>query len=70
MKVEILVNVLKHDGQSYEKGDVTTFPDDVGTAYCEAGFVSDVAGKVKTGERRPGATRIAFESLKQQLKSA
>ena len=70
MKVEILSNALKHDGQVYEKGDVTNFPDEVGAAFCAAGLVADTSGKVKTGERKGGATRVSFESLKQKLKSA
>ena len=58
MKVKVLEEKLRgadpETGQRYnlERDDVITVPDEVGERWVTNGWAEDVAGKVKTGERR------------------
>lgn len=61
MRIEVLEKSLKDTdestGKRYElsKGDVVTVPDAYGARLCGFGWVKDLDGKCKTGERKPGA---------------
>ena len=58
IQVEVLEESLKskdrETGERYNlsKGDVVTVSDALGQHWCAQGWAKDVAGKVKTGERR------------------
>jgi len=58
MKVEILEEVLKAKGATYERGDRITVDDERGKRWCELGWAKDLSGAVATGERKPGAVKL------------
>lgn len=70
MRVEILEDRISDGdpdtGQHYQvaKGDTITVPDAVGKRWCGYGWAADVAKKVKTGERIPGAREIVVQNSK------
>lgn len=41
------------------KGDTVTVPDAYGKRLCDLGWVKDLDGKTKTGERIPGPATLA-----------
>lgn len=61
MRIEVLEESLKDTDQStgtrysLSKSDVVTVSDECGKRWCGFGWVKDLEGKVKTGERKPGA---------------
>ena len=53
MKVKILEDGgIRHGGQHFANGDEVTVSDEVGEAWCGAGWAKDLDGNVETGERR------------------
>ena len=74
MRVKVLEDELKvkdrDTGRLYvqAEGDVITVPDALGRAWCERGWAEDVEGDCPTGERKPGAARIAPESGRHRSK--
>lgn len=51
MRVEITEKKLRDSGYDLTEGDTITVPDEVGKAWCAAGWCRDTEGKVETGER-------------------
>lgn len=59
MRVEITEAKLKDAGYDLVEGDTLTVDDKLGEKWCSRGWAKDTAGVVPTGERVPGAARIA-----------
>lgn len=59
MRVEITESKLKDAGYDLVEGDSLTVPDEVGAKWCARGWAKDTEGKVATGERKPGAAKVA-----------
>lgn len=51
MRVEML-ELVKHDGQIFEAGEVRVVSDALGGYFCELGWAKDLDGQYPTGERR------------------
>jgi len=66
MQVEILEERLSSDGFAGCMGDRFTVPDDVGAAWCSRGWAKDLAGVVKTGERKTHNVNINPKKLTQK----
>jgi len=49
MKIEILIT-FKHDGQTFETGEVRVVDDVTGEYFCRAGWAKDLSGSVATGK--------------------
>jgi len=45
------------------EGDVATVDDAYGATLCGRGWATDVAGKVPTGERKPGAQTLEVAKM-------
>lgn len=63
---ESLRSVCRETGQRYNlsRDDVVTVADSTGAHWCAMGWAEDVAGEVETGERTPGAVRVAPDSTR------
>jgi hypothetical protein len=46
------------------EGDVATVDDAYGATLCGRGWATDVAGKVPTGERKPGAETLEVKKMR------
>ena len=71
MKIEVTEEVLKINvgGQlvTFAKGDQVTVDDDIGELACAHGWAKDLAKKVKTGDRVPGASsKIVPDTITQK----
>jgi hypothetical protein len=70
MRVEVTEDRLstkdRETGRLYvqEKGDIITVPDALGERWCGLGWAKDVAGKVATGERKPGVVTLDVHNAK------
>lgn len=61
MKIEALEPIKSH-GRVQETGDIVTVPDDIGAAWCAAGWARDMDGVVSTGERITLDARLTAHS--------
>jgi hypothetical protein len=68
MKIEALESI-KSDGYVLDPEDVKTVPDEIGTAWVQAGWARDVSGAVETGERKVLNAKLAVNSVKTLLKA-
>ena len=59
MRIEVTEKRLRDAGYDLVEGDSITVPDEVGQRWCAAGWCKDTEGKVSTGDRKPGAAKIA-----------
>ena len=57
MKIELLETV-KHERDTFEKGDIRTVSDGVGNYFCSCGWAKDIDGNVTTGERNTSEVRL------------
>jgi hypothetical protein len=58
MRVEVTEKKLRDAGYDLVQGDTLTVPEDIGSRWCGFGWAKDTSGRVKTGERIPGARRL------------
>jgi hypothetical protein len=67
MRIEVLEKRLSDTdpdtGQHHlwTKGDTATVSDAYGKYLCERGWAKDMAGKVKTAERKPGLATLEVQ---------
>ena len=76
MQVEITEPELKDTDEGtgvfhhLHEGDRITVSEACGEKWCGFGWAKDVAGKVDSAERKPGAQRLDVKDLKQKVKKS
>ena len=61
MRIEAL-EAIKSDGYVLDKDVVKSVPDEIGAAWCAAGWARDTAGLVPTGDRKVIETRVKVDT--------
>ena len=68
MKVEILEEVLKAKGATYERGDRITVDDERGKRWCELGWAKDLSGAVD-GRAKAGSGEAQCRQLSDRVRN-